>query len=319
MSGTGSMLTRVGFKAITALTGALPRSWQYALARRVADIYYLADRCARENVKANLRCILGENASNAAVCNEARSVFRSFGMYICEFFGIRHFGHAFIDEHVIVHGRENLDAALAKGRGVIFCSAHYSNWELGAMVVARLGYPITAVVQSHADPRTNDLFVQQRVNAGVNVVATQHGAKGALRALRRNQTVALMGDRTTGGPVVPVLLFGKQALLPQGPWRIAQTTGAALLPTFVHRRFDDQFTLEIGSAIQTSNEGDLSERMVALAQAWTHCLEARLRTDPSQWAVFSRLYADPSLVKKVTENELGGARVVETGTGSEVE
>ncbi|HYG76083.1 MAG TPA: lysophospholipid acyltransferase family protein [Planctomycetota bacterium] len=312
------MLMRLGFQIITALTGILPRTWQYAIARRGADVYYLLGRNARESVKANLSGMLGKDATQSAVRNETRSVFRSFGMYLCEFFGAQHFGPKFIDDHVVVHGREHLDAALAKGRGVIFCSAHYSNWELGAMVVARLGYPITAVVQAHADPRTNEMFVQQRVAKGVTVIPTQHGAKGALRALRANQTVALMGDRTTGGPVVPVTMFGRRTNLPQGPWRIALTTGAALLPTFVHRRFDDQFTLEIGAPIQVPQEGDQAQRMQALAQAWTRCLEARLRTDPSQWAVFSRIWDEATPPDQAGKGG-PGVSVVETGSGSAVE
>lgn len=288
-------LRHLGFRAVARLTGILPRSWQYAISRRGADAYYLLDRHARENVIANLRGVLGPDASEALVRQEGRSVFRSFGMYLCEFFGYRSLGARFVDEHVLVEGRENLDAALGRGRGVIFCSAHYSNWELGATVVARLGYPITIVAQEHADPRTNELFVQQRRAAGVTVVPTQHGAKGALKALRRNQTVALMGDRPTGGPVIPVRFFGRRTCLPQGPWRIALTSGAALLPTFVYRRFSSNFTLHIGTPIELPHSGALRERMTALAQAWAERVEARLRADPGQWAVFYRVWEDDAL------------------------
>jgi KDO2-lipid IV(A) lauroyltransferase len=187
---------------------------------------------------------------------------------------------------VVVIGRRNLDAALKAGRGVIFCSGHYSNWEFGATIVAHLGYPITIVAQMHANPRTNALFVEQRRTAGVTVVPSQHGAKGALKALRRNQTVALMGDRPTGGPVIPVRFFGRRTCLPQGPWRIALTSGAALLPTFVSRRLNGNFTLDIGAPLQAPPDGTLHERMAGLAQAWADRFAARVQTDPAQWAAF---------------------------------
>jgi KDO2-lipid IV(A) lauroyltransferase len=280
----------LAYKAITGLASVLPRSFQYALARRLAGLHYLCDRRARLSVIANMRVILGKEADEKSIRREARRVFSSFGLYLCEFFGHRKFGPAFIDKHVQVKGLEHLQAALAAGRGALFCSAHYSNWELGATVVAHLGYPILAVVQKHSEERSNSLFVKQREEAGVQVVHSLQGATAALKALRHNQTVALLGDRTTGGPVVMAQLFSRPTPLPQGPWRIALLSGAALLPTFVLRRPDGGYILEIGAPLATPETGLRAERLAALARAWARCLEERLRADPSQWAVFFKVW-----------------------------
>lgn len=285
---------RFGFKAISGLCGILPRRVQYALSRPVSRLYYMAHADARRNVQSNLRGLLGPEASERLVRREARGVFRSFGYYLCEFFSSAHWDAEFFDSHCIINGREHVDAALKHGRGAIFCPGHYSSWELGAMLVAHMGVPITAVVQAHADPENHALFVKQRAAKGIHVVASQHGAKGALRALRSNQTVALMGDRSTGGPQVPVTFFGKTAWLPQGPWRIALISGAALLPTFIVRRANCNFTLDIGAPIPHPEAGTLQERMRAMAQAWAQCFEARLRADPSQWAAFTDVWAAPN-------------------------
>ncbi|HEY3322921.1 MAG TPA: lysophospholipid acyltransferase family protein [Planctomycetota bacterium] len=283
------MLTRLSFRAISSLTGILPRRWQYALARPLSDVFCLAARGKRRCVMANLRPVLGEGASDAEIHRNTRAIFRSFGAYLCEFFGFEQLGARFIDSHVEVRGRENIEAALRLGRGAILCSGHYSNWELGACVVARLGYPITAVFQMQADARTNEMFVEQRARAGVTVVHTQHGARAALRALRQNQTVALMGDRLTGGPTIGIKLFGREVRFPLGPWRIANVSGAALLPVFIHREPEGRFILDIGFAIECAGETP-AERIAALAQGWAGCLEERLKSDPAQWAAFYNVW-----------------------------
>jgi KDO2-lipid IV(A) lauroyltransferase len=288
------MLTHLGFKAIVGLASTLPRGLQYFIAQRVAGLNHLCDMHVRQSVQANLRVILGADAPASLIRHETRWVFRSFGMYLCEFFGHRRFGPEYLDQNVIVQGREHLDASLRRGRGVIFCSGHYSNWELGATMVAHLGYPITAVTQMHAHSKTNAMFVRQREKAGIRVVHSQHGATAAIKALRQNQTVALLGDRTTGGPVVPVELFGRRTFLPQGPWRIALASGAALLPTFVYRRANYGYTLAFGAPIEMPAEGGRQERVAVMAQAWARHLEARVRADPSQWAVFFRMWDDPA-------------------------
>ena len=287
------MLKRLGFKVIGGLATVLPRQVQYSIAHRVADGHYLIDRRAREAVISNMRAIFGENAAESIIRREARWVFRNFGMYLCEFFGHRKFGPAFIDEHVMLHGRENLDAALAHGRGAIMCSAHYSNWELGAMVVAHLGYPMLGLAQMHTDAETNAMFIKQRAALSVPVVDSQHGAKAALRMLKRKEVVCIVGDRVGGGPIVPVTLCGRRTYLPQGPWRMSVMTGAPLLPSFIQRRFNKSYRMEIDPAIEIPSSGTRDEKIAIVAQRWTDCFEARLRADPCQWTVFSRVWDDP--------------------------
>src|SRR6185436_4909268 len=170
------MLTYHAFKAITVIASSLPRGLQYHTACGLSDLYRLANHRSRNAVKSNMRVVLGAKASEAAVRRETRLAFHSFGMYLCEFFGYRRFGPEYLDEHVRVVGREHLDRALARGRGCLLVSGHYSNWELGASMVGHMGYPILIVAQMHRDPRVNELFVGQRAKHGVTVAHTEQGA-----------------------------------------------------------------------------------------------------------------------------------------------
>ena len=295
------MLKYLAFQAITWLSSTLPCGAQYWVAKRLADIHYALDKKGRRAVRANVRVILGPEASEAQVGRESRWVFRSFGMYLCEFFGYRRFGPRFLDEHVRVEGREHLDRALAGGRGCLFVSGHYSNWELGASVVGHLGYPILIVAQMHPSPRVNELFIRQRARHGVTVAHTEHGARATLKGLRENRPVAILGDRPTGGPTVSVTLFGRPTALPLGPWRIALNTGAPILPTFVHRRFHGAYTLEIGAPLHWPESGSRDARIAALAQDWAQLLEARVRADPCQWACFYAIW--PEQEERVARQE----------------
>jgi KDO2-lipid IV(A) lauroyltransferase len=283
------MLSYLAYRGLAALCGRLPLGLQYGLARRFAEVGYCVAPGSRAALQANLRAVLGPGASEREVRRCARESFRSFGMYLCEFFGAARFAA----DRVRVVGREHLDGALAQGRGLIFVSAHYSNWELGAFVVGRLGYPILIVAQVHSDPRVNALFVGARAEYGVEVAPTARGARAALRALRANRPVAILGDRPTGGPVLTVSLCGRPAAFPQGPWRLARHSGAPLLPTFMHRGPDRSYTLEFGAPLAEPCEGTPEERAQVLAQAFAQRLEERLRADPTQWAAFQPVCGNP--------------------------
>jgi KDO2-lipid IV(A) lauroyltransferase len=280
------MLLYCAYRCIPVLSAVLPSSFRYWLARRLADLGWLLCPRARRGLESNLRAALGAGAEAGGLRRVSRSAFRSFGIYLAEFFAAGRHAERLMGRRVRVTGRENLDRALALGRGALFVSAHYSNWELGAFVVGRLGYPILIVAQAHADRRINGLFVRQRAVHGVEVASSEHGARAALRALRENRPVAILGDRPTGGQTVRVSLCGRPAEFPQGPWRLGLDSSAPLLPTFVCRQPDGSYDLEIGAPLEWPTAGAREERAAALAQAFARELEARLRRDPAQWAAF---------------------------------
>lgn len=279
------------YRSLTFICARLPFPLQYGVARLLSGVGHAVARRARAGVRENLRTVMGRQTDEREIHRLTRRTFHSFGRYLCEFFGAAGCDQAFFSKNVKVVGRENLDAALAKGGGLLFVSGHYSNWELGAFAVGRLGYRILIVAQIHSDPRVNDLFVRARAVHGVDVAPTAIGARAALRALRNNRPVAILGDRPTGGPTIDVTLCGETTGFPQGPWRLALDTGAPLLPTFMRRERDGSYTLLIGEPIESRENGTKGERMAALAQAFAGVLEARLREDPAQWAAFYPVWA----------------------------
>ena len=66
--------------------------------------------------------------------------------------------------------RDNLRRALEAGKGAIICSAHLGNWEWGGVLIARLGFPISAITWVHEDRRVNNFFVRQRTMGGVRSI-----------------------------------------------------------------------------------------------------------------------------------------------------
>jgi KDO2-lipid IV(A) lauroyltransferase len=270
------------FKSITALSSALPRVIPYTLSVPLSELYYQLDAKARRGVASNLQTVLGPQATPAEIRRQTRRSFRSFGRYLCEFFNAGPRSVEFVDKQVQVFGRENLDAALAGGKGCFFVSGHYSNWEMGAFKVGRLGYPIVAFTLAHEDQKVNDLFVNSH---------TQGGVRPILRALRENKPVAILGDRTTGGPTIRVRLCGRETEFPQGPWRMAAETATPILPTFMIRRPDGGYDLRIGKTLSVMRPQDKQATAVQLAQDWAEVFEKVLKEDPSQWAAFKPVWA----------------------------
>ena len=105
-------------------------------------------------------------------------------------------------ETVTVEGRENLDRALARGRGALLMAAHIGNWELAGARLVLEGY---SVVPLYTPQRNrgglNDLIQHQRTAvAGMKMVPSEGaGLREAFRTLRRGGIVGFLQDLDARG------------------------------------------------------------------------------------------------------------------------
>src|SRR3989337_2072431 len=89
--------------------GWLPRRAAYAIADFVAALGYLARRRKRGNVKANLRRVMGPEASKKEIARAARQVFRNVMRYYADLVLLPRLDiQRFYERDVTVNGLDNL-------------------------------------------------------------------------------------------------------------------------------------------------------------------------------------------------------------------
>jgi KDO2-lipid IV(A) lauroyltransferase len=268
----------------------MPRRILYFIAKVITTINCHVVESQREGVLANMRVILGSRATDKRVRRHTLATFHNYGKFIAEFFGYQRFGGLFIDQHVDVVGEEHLQEALAGGKGAIMNSGHLSNWEIGAAVLARRGYPLVGVALPHPDPVLDAYFNCHRRARGYMVVPTQGAYRKSMAVLKRNETVCFVGDRDVGFGGIEVEFFGRPTLLPQGPTRIALASGAPILPALVIRRPNDSFVLHIEPPLDVPTGGSRRRKGQIMTQAFARIVERYVRLFPTQWGVFYKVW-----------------------------
>lgn len=271
----------------------LPLTMSYRLAEWLSDIQYLFSFRDRRAVRANLRQVVkGSQPIEPLV----RDVFRNFGRYLVEFFWMaRHLDEGFIHEKVRLHNIEAIKQVQDKGRGAIFLTAHIGNWELGGVVLSRIGYASLAIALSHKERPVNNLFNQQRERQGIRVVPLHLSIRKCLETLNRNEFVAILGDRnfTPNGEVLDFL--GRRVFFPKGPALFSLRTGAPIIPIFFMRVGKDRFDLFIDEPIYPpAGDGPdtppEAERQKALMGQYVARIEHMIRRYPGQWLMFRRFW-----------------------------
>ncbi|MFC0676613.1 lauroyl acyltransferase [Lysobacter korlensis] len=185
-----------------------------------------------------------------------------------------------------VHGAELLDAAIARGAGVIIAAPHYGNWELLNQWLA-VRTPL-AILYAPPESKVGEAFLNRvRAAHGDADRVTQVRAEGTavrelLRRLKGGGVVGILPDQQPkqgDGEFAP--FFGVQALTMTLLGRLASRTGAAVLIAYCERidARGPQFALHVEAMPQAIGDADVQASVAALNLA----VERVARRDPAQY------------------------------------
>src|SRR5262249_59283063 len=112
-------------------------------------------------------------------------------------------------------------------------------WDIAAKALRDYGRPINVVMAREVNASTHEYVAAARERVGVHVIYSDTSVFSSLnmiRALRRNEIVAMQLDRPLGaGSTRAVPFFGALAPFPSGPFVLARLSGAPLIPVFIPR------------------------------------------------------------------------------------
>lgn len=177
---------------------------------------------------------------------------------------------------------------MAGGRGVVFVSGHYGNWELIAARTAAVGYPSAVIVQEQRNPLFDQALEQVRERMGFNSVGRGVAVRGILRVLKDGGAAMILADQDAGQrDALFIPFFGRPASTYQGPALFAVRSGAPLVGGWIHReggRYRAWYErLDEAALKDLPEESDEETRVRRLTEAYADWLERMIRTDPGQY------------------------------------
>ncbi len=242
---------------------------------------------ARRQVRDTLRWVQGEQPA----LQESRAVLSTFTSYAHCLAEALAAGRPESERaRLTVLGEDELARALAGGRGVIVVTAHAGPWDaLTRALGQRTRAEVVVVMQRERDREARDLHDGVREREGVRVLHVGEdllAGVSLLRHLERGGIVALQLDRgAPSGRALSAKLFQRPFRVPEGPFRLAQLSGAPIVPVFARRVGFFDYEVRVRPAVTLSRSADAVERRAA-AQTSVDALEAFLSEHPTQWFRF---------------------------------
>jgi Kdo2-lipid IVA lauroyltransferase/acyltransferase len=281
--------------AVAPLLARMPAALGYRIACWRGDWLYRSHTAKRANTERHLRLFLGE-LNRAAARHAARDWFRFASCEAVDVMRLRHRARP-LRRLVTIEGREHLEDALAGGKGVILCCAHFGSYNSALSVLHTSGVPVTTIGRwqhkytagmSSAERRFWDWVIARRVRRHRQrpMIEPWPGrievAALAASALRDNEVVTISIDAppldADKARAVGVRFLGTQARLVPGVVTLARLTGAPVLMCSVYRSADYRHqVLEISAPVPMT--GDTTA-------AFGRCVSevsAAIRRSPASW------------------------------------
>jgi KDO2-lipid IV(A) lauroyltransferase len=189
-------------------------------------------------------------------------------------------------------GTEHVDRAMARGKPVIFVSAHFGNWEAMGVAAVQYGMKVALIYRAPNNPLVAKLMEKVRKSFGSEPIPK--GAKGARRiieVLKTNTTLGIMIDQKMNDGI-PVPFFGRDAWTAPGAVELAMRYDCTILPVRANRVDGAHFRLIISPPIEIPRTGDRHADIYMAMLRINHELESWIRDDPGQWFWLHRRWPD---------------------------
>jgi Kdo2-lipid IVA lauroyltransferase/acyltransferase len=269
---------------IIKLLGVLPRPLARAVGISFAQLIYLLHFKLRRVGMRNLQLAFPEK-NHSERARVLRGEFTSLGRQLAEVCQFPKYTLENVNQVVVYDGFENYERAYARGKGVVFLTAHFGGWELSAFMHSMHGHWMHIVMRPMDNIYLDRMIRLYRTMHGNMVFAKDDFVRGLLAAMKKGETVGILMDTNMTPPQgIFVDFFGIPACTASGLARIALRTDAAVVPGFtIWDPALRKYRLRFDPAVELTRTGDDEADITANTQKFTKIIEDYVRKYPDQW------------------------------------
>ncbi len=270
-------------EAVSRAVRWMPRSGTLAfgrfLGRLVGDIDGRHVDIAADNLR---RAFPGWD--DTRLLRTARGVYAHLGQVLLDVIWMQGRSRDEILDLVEVEGLEHIVAAQEGGRGVVFATAHFGNWEINAIAHAWLARPVGAVARPLDNPLLNARLHKLREMSGNVVIEKRRGLQHMLARLRGGEDVAVLIDQNVQEKDgIFIEFFGRPAAATKIAAALHVKTGCGLVAGCAEALPGGRYRLRYDRPLENEPSGSRLADIARLTQRLNDSIEGWVRERPEQW------------------------------------
>lgn len=276
-------LEYIAFIGIAKIVQLLGYKRLHIPAKILSFLFYDLLKLRRNVVFKNLR-IAFPNKSDGELISIAEKSYYHFSRLILEIMCIPKMSKDELYARVTCKEIPELKEIYNEGRGLIFLTAHFGNWEYGAISVPmQMGTIMYPIVKPQRNPYVTDWLKKMRETHGNRVIPLGMSIRDIYKVLKDGKLLGVVGDQRGPKGGMRVKLFGRDTSIYGGTAELVLKLKVPIFVLFAVRIEGSQFTA-FTEQIEIDNlpEG-YDEQVKEINQRYMNLLEKYVRLYPEQW------------------------------------
>lgn len=233
-------------------------------------------------ILANLQRAFGKELSPGALRSIGHTSSYNFFLTVFEFLRASKIDLA---GKIEFRGRENIERALDKGKGVFILCTHTGNWEAMGAAVTRFVAPAHVIVKTVGSPQVNRFVNEIRAQNGFLVLKRKKNSNVLLtikRILKRGEAIGFVIDQARPGEP-RIDFFGHPAKTNTTLAAMYRITRSEVVPGFIRREGIGRHTVEFLPALDLEVTDDRDGDVLRLTKQFNAVAEDMIRKNPEQY------------------------------------
>ena len=207
-------------------------------------------------------------------------MWNNYGRVFAEYIFLKEFRYGKLRDNIIIDGQEILKKIKDDNKKVVFISGHFSNFELMAMQIDKLGIKIGAIYRPLNNFFLNIIMekIRKKYICKNQIKKGVGGLKELLRLNKEGYSTALMIDqRVSQG--IRSNFFDQRAFTTTIPAQLVKKFDIPVVPIFIERYENLQFKMRVFKPINFSKE----ESIENITEKLNKILETMIINNPNNW------------------------------------
>ena len=205
-----------------------------------------------------------------------------------------------LSEYIEIENFENVQKAIAEGKGLVVATGHIGTWEWMSASMAIMGVPTTAIAKPQPNLDYTRALDDLRKMVGVEVFS--RGTSELLaagRALKGGKILGFLMDQDAGPGGAFIEFLGRTASTPMGAAVFAKKFKSPVVTMFILRQKDGSHVIKIGDVLHFEDKGDADKDLFDFTLKLTNEIDKVVRENPAQWIWFQKRWnTAPDMQKK---------------------
>jgi KDO2-lipid IV(A) lauroyltransferase len=211
--------------------------------------------------------------------------YENLGIVLAELLAIPSVQREELADRVEIRGLEPILQRQHNGLPTILLTAHYGNWEYGAMAAGvHLGAPISIVYHPQSNASADRILSGYRSKFGNVLIPMGNAARTMVKLLTSGGTIGVIVDQHGVAEKDPWITFmGRPTPTYEAPAALALRFNAPIYFSCCDRRDDGRYVVEF-SEVPMSDLDNSRQGVIELTKRHVRMLEDVIRRRPGQWA-----------------------------------